>query len=382
MSDFFDFLEKKPLYYQEIDHNRIRVAYDILKDKISHPKTIHLIGTNGKGSTGRALAHFAFSAGLKVGHYSSPHILEFNERIWINGQNVTDSTLQNAHKRLFKILGEEMSRALSYFEYTTLLAFIIFENVDLIVLEAGLGGEFDATSVAQNRIFSIITPIGFDHQAFLGESIQEIATTKIKSVKKEALIAPQIYDEVVNVAQKLSKELNFRLHLAKLESRLEQKVEKILSQKAYPEFLVSNIKVAIQALDILGIDFSFEALEDLEIFGRFYKIAPNITVDVGHNLLSAKAIVKELPKDTLLIYNSLQDKDYYEILKSLKPKIKEVEIIPISNQRASNQSELKNSLKKLNIPFKEFTADLKDGENYLVFGSFYTVEAFLRSLRT
>jgi len=206
----FDFLNQKPLYYKEIDHERVHLAYALLKPQVKHPKTVHIVGTNGKGSTGRMLAHLAYKSGLSVGHYSSPHILKFNERIWLNGLDASDEILEIAHQKLFGILGQEMSEALSYFEYTTLLAFIVFEDCDLMVLEAGLGGEYDATNVCDKEL-SIITPIGIDHQAFLGETIEEIAATKIRSIQKKVLLAPQVYDEVGEVAKEISDNVGVNL---------------------------------------------------------------------------------------------------------------------------------------------------------------------------
>ncbi|MBT8348202.1 MAG: bifunctional folylpolyglutamate synthase/dihydrofolate synthase, partial [Sulfurovum sp.] len=195
MQPFDRFLENKPLYYKEIDHERVHTAYGILKPHIREPRTIHVVGTNGKGSTGRMVAYLAHKSGLSVGHFSSPHILRFNERIWLNGSDSRDDVLEEAHQKLFRILGNEISEKLSYFEYTTLLALVVFEHCDLMVLEAGLGGEFDATNVC-DKVLSIITPIGIDHQAFLGESIEEIAGTKIRSIQTQVLLAPQVYDEV------------------------------------------------------------------------------------------------------------------------------------------------------------------------------------------
>jgi len=200
--NFVDFISNKPLYYKEIDHKRVHIAYAILKRHIKHPQTIHIVGTNGKGSTGRIVAHLAHKSGLSVGHYSSPHIIKFNERIWINGSDSSDDTLETAHQKLFAILGKDISNGLSYFEYSTLLALVVFQKCDLIVLEAGLGGEFDATNIC-DKALSIITPIGIDHQAFLGETIKEIATTKINSIQKQMLLAPQVYDEVYEIAEKI-----------------------------------------------------------------------------------------------------------------------------------------------------------------------------------
>jgi len=208
------FLEHKPLYYKEIDHERVHKAYAILKPHIRHPRTVHIVGTNGKGSTGRMMAHLVYLQGMRhwsVGHYSSPHILKFNERIWLDGSDASDEVLEVAHQRLFGILGKEVADVLSYFEYTTLLAFVVFENCDLIVLEAGLGGEYDATNVC-DKALSVITPVGIDHQVFLGESIEEIAATKIRSIQKKALLAPQPYGEVVAVAKQIVKEKKAALY--------------------------------------------------------------------------------------------------------------------------------------------------------------------------
>ncbi len=125
----------------------------MLKPHLNRPKKIiHIVGTNGKGSTGRIMATLLKESSYSVGHYSSPHILKFNERIWINGENISDKLLEENHKRLFKILGRDISRSLSYFEYTTLLAFIATQDLDILILEAGLGGEFDATNVVDKDL--------------------------------------------------------------------------------------------------------------------------------------------------------------------------------------------------------------------------------------
>ncbi len=200
---FKKYLNKKPLYFDEIDYKRVHFAYSILKSYIKHPKTVHIVGTNGKGSTGRIIAHLA-KCNIRVGHFSSPHIKKFNERIWIDGDDINDNDLNFAHIKLYSILGQEISDALSYFEYTTLLALVAFENLDLIVLEAGLGGEFDATSVS-NKFLTLITPIGIDHQLFLGETIEEIASTKIRSIQKRVLLAKQTHLEVNQIAKNIDK---------------------------------------------------------------------------------------------------------------------------------------------------------------------------------
>jgi len=378
----FDFLNQKPLYYKEIDHERVYLAYGLLEPHIKHPRTVHIVGTNGKGSTGRILAYLAFKSGLNVGHYSSPHILKFNERIWLNGLDASDEVLEVAHQKLFGILGQEMSEALSYFEYTTLLAFVVFENCDLMVLEAGLGGEYDATNVCDKEL-SIITPIGIDHQAFLGESIEEIAATKIRSIQKKVLLAPQVYDEVVEVAKQISDNVGASLVVAQIFEGTHKgypydALQHIAKQKGWGEYLIDNANVALQALDILNIKYDVNDLKNLELFGRFYAISDNIRIDVGHNPLAAKAIEKALDKKVVLIYNSLDDKDYEEVLRILKPKVKRVEIIAITSQRATTLEAIEKVLQTVGLQYSDFKNEIKEEENYLVFGSFYVVEAFLK----
>ena len=370
------FLEAKPLYYKEIDHERVHMAFGMLKPHIKQPRTVHIVGTNGKGSTGRMVAHLAYKSGLKVGHYTSPHIMKFNERIWIDGFDSSDEVLEAAHQRLFKILGKEMSESLSYFEYTTLLAFVVFENCDLMVLEAGLGGEFDATNVCDKEL-SIITPIGIDHQAFLGENIEEIAATKIRSIQKQVLLAPQVYDEVVEVAKAISAKKGARLVFSRSAS---PEVMSIAKQKGWGAYLVDNAMVALQALEALDIDYNIDDLLSLELFGRFYQLTENIRIDVGHNPLAARAIEETLDDKVVLIYNSLDDKDYEEVLRILKPKVKRVEIIPIESQRAITLEAIEKALDKVEIEYNYFDEKINKDEHYLVFGSFYVVEEFLKKM--
>jgi len=387
------FLNKKPLYYKEIDHERVHIAYAMLKPHIRRPKTVHIVGTNGKGSTGRMISYLAWCQGVRseelggrsysVGHYTSPHILKFNERIWLDGADASDAVLEMAHQRLFSILGQEMSEALSYFEYTTLLAFVIFEKCDLMVLEAGLGGEFDATNVCDKEL-SVITPIGIDHQAFLGENIEEIAATKIRSIQKLALLAPQPYPEVLEIAKTIADEVGAVLRQAQEPKNISVaelvEVSEVAKAKGWGEYLIDNAMVALKALELLDIDYDINDLYDLELFGRFYPLTKHIRIDVGHNPLAAQAIVKAMEPETVLIYNSLDDKDYEAVLRTLKPKVKRVEIIPIESQRATTMEAIEAAVEKVGLSYRLFNGKLDENEHYLVFGSFYTVEAFLNAI--
>jgi len=346
---------------------------------------IHIIGTNGKGSTGRIMATLLQASGKRVGHFSSPHILKFNERIWINGEDISDESLEEAHVKLYHILGQEMSEALSYFEYTTLLALVAMEELDIVILEAGLGGEFDATSIVKKDL-SVITPIGLDHQDFLGDTIESIATTKINSIEKEAVVGFQPHIEVYDIARDISNDKGSKLYiLEEYYNRTEaKKIEEIIKKMGWSYYLYENSLLAINALDILNLSYNIDDLKLIKLFGRFYSILPNVIIDVGHNLLATEAIIKALEekygdKKVVLVYNSLNDKDYSAILKRIKQHIKRVEIISIETQRALEITELEQKLKELSIEFDVFK-NINNYENYLVFGSFYVVEAFIKKI--
>lgn len=373
------FLGDKPLYYKHIDHKRIKIAFDAINKSLKLPKVIHIVGTNGKGSTGRMIAHLLCKSGFSVGHYTSPHILKFNERFWLNGNECNDEMLEFAHKRLYGILDQEISRELSYFEYTTLLALFIFEECDYLVLEAGLGGEHDATNVTP-KVLSIVTPIDYDHQAFLGEKIEDIAATKLKSIDKRAIIAFQPHSEVVDIAEKIAKEKNTQLIFVQSDYK-KDKIKQIAQQNHWGSFLCDNAKSACLALDTLEIKYDINDLSSWQMMGRYFAYAPNVRLDVGHNMLAAKALVGMMEDDTILIYNTYEDKPYKEILKVLKSKIKKLLIIPIDSPRALAVEKLEAALEELDINYGFFDNTIKDNEKYLVFGSFSVVESFLKIMK-
>jgi len=368
------FLEAKPLYYDEIDYTRMPRVYESIEHSLKIPKIIHIIGTNGKGTTGRFLAQALFNIGFNVGHYTSPHILEFNERIWLNGFDVSDDVLEDAHSELQKLLPVEQSDSLSYFEYTTLLAIIIYKDCEYIVLEAGLGGVNDATAVFP-KILTLVTPIAKDHEAFLGDTLEEIATTKLRAVQKTAILGLQ-KDEVYTIASSTCREV-FRVEelLGKNDLNNINIISKDLKLENYLE---QNLSLAISALNFLKIKYKTTNFKDARLFGRLSKIAKNIIVDVGHNALAASSIVSALSGNKYtIIYNSYKDKDYKEILSIIKPIALHVEIIAVDDKRVESETIMNNVLDNLNIEHRKFKK-INAENNYLVFGSFSVVEAFLK----
>lgn len=370
-----EFLKYKTLYYDKIDFSFVKSSWEKLSKKIKLPFVIHIVGTNGKGSTGRFLAHYLHKKEFKVLHYSSPHILKFNERIWINGSDVSDENLELAHRFLQDLFEIELLEKLTYFEYTTLLAFYLSKDFDYLVLEAGLGGEFDATNVVENNL-SLITTIGLDHQSFLGNSVEEIAATKMRSVDNKMLIGYQVFSEVVKTAyevkEQILKERNRNIEIFEV-----KEFDKYTINDKFASYLKRNLHLVIACLQELKIPIDTKLFDDVKLFGRCQKIAPNITIDVGHNPLAATVMAKEFEnKKVTLIYNSYADKDYTEVLKILKPIIKELVIIELDDKRVVKKEELLKVIKQLNITNIE-TIKIEENEEYLVFGSFLVVEKFL-----
>lgn len=376
------FLSQKPLFYDVIDLDRFPKAYRSIRDSLPQPKIIHIVGTNGKGSTGRFLAVALHHAGKKTGHYTSPHILEFNERIWINGAEISDAALEEAHQHLLNLLDPTIAGALSYFEYTTLLAMIAYAECEYVVLEAGLGGEFDATNVF-DKVLSIFTPIDFDHAAFLGSIIDSIAATKLRSMQYTALLGKQKHPEVETIARTIAGEKGCGLH--RVEECITAEQEKLALQLALKnglsDYLRDNLELAMVAFALLGYEVKEKLFDQSALFGRLTKIAPNVTLDVGHNALAARAIADAFSgKKVTLVYNTYADKNYREILTLLSPIIEKVEIIEVNEARIVERHLLETALDDLGIVYGAFEY-IREDNRYLVFGSFSVAEAFLKRVK-
>lgn len=371
-----EFLKYKTLYYDKIDFSTVENSWLLLSEKIELPFVIHLVGTNGKGSTGRFLAHYLNKKDYKVLHYSSPHIVKFNERIWIDGSDVEDNLLEEAHRFLQNLFPLELLSKLTYFEYITLLALYLSQDKDYLVLEAGLGGEFDATNVVQNDL-SLITTIDLDHQDFLGNTIEEIAATKMRSVDNHMLIGYQINNEVYDIAKNVKEQIK-KDRDREIIIQFVKDFEKYPINNKYASYLKRNLHLVIEALESLNIPIDLEVFDDVQLFGRCQKIKENITIDVGHNPLAAKVLLKEFEnKKITLIYNSYENKDYEKVLKILKPIIKQIHILELDDKRIVSKNNLVDIIEDLNI-ISTNTLEINEEDEYLVFGSFLVVEEFLK----
>ncbi|EAK9876973.1 bifunctional folylpolyglutamate synthase/dihydrofolate synthase [Campylobacter lari] len=378
-------LSQKTMHVQKISRFFMFSMYEKYKKSIPKTKNIQIIGTNGKGSTGRFLALLLLEQGYKVGHYTSPHIFDFNERFWLNGKITSNELLEKAHEELESVFLDDVKK-LSYFEYATFLAFFVFKDCDYVVLEAGVGGEYDATSVFEID-FSIFTKIGFDHQDLLGKNLDEIARTKLKAMSTKALINHKQEVKVLNLAQKIANLKQASLNISSLDKNtiIYPCVQEYIQKYNLASFLKDNLFLALEAFSKICVKNEKELIQrisnlpKLDLKGRCEQISQNIFVDVGHNEMAALTLAEIFKeKKVHLVYNCFLDKDFYKILRALKPIIKIVEIYEYeSKDRPLAGSVLLENLEKLDIAHQKFEQIKKD-ELYLVFGSFVLVENFLR----
>ncbi|EAJ0335612.1 Mur ligase family protein [Campylobacter lari] len=378
-------LSQKTMHVQKISRFFMFSMYEKYKKFIPKTKNIQIIGTNGKGSTGRFLALLLLEQGYKVGHYTSPHIFEFNERFWLNGKITSNELLEKAHEELESVFLDDVKK-LSYFEYATFLAFFVFKDCDYVILEAGVGGEYDATSVFEID-FSIFTKIGFDHQDLLGKNLDEIARTKLKAMSAKALINHKQEVKVLNLAQKIANLKQASLNISSLDKNtiIYPCVQEYIQKYNLASFLKDNLFLALEAFSKICAKNEKELIQcisnlpKLDLKGRCEQISQNIFVDVGHNEMAALTLAEIFKeKKVHLVYNCFLDKDSYKILRALKPIIKIVEIYEYeSKDRPLAGSVLLENLEKLDIAYQKFE-QIKKNELYLVFGSFVLVENFLR----
>ena len=346
--------------------NTIRLM-DALGNPHNRYRTIHIAGTNGKGSVSHLLAAILQQAGYKVGLYTSPHLVEFEERIRVNGkmidqQYVVDFVEQ--HKKLF----DEIEP--SFFEATMAMAFDYFaySNVDVAVVEVGLGGRLDSTNIIQPKL-SVITNISFDHMEFLGDTLEKIAFEKAGIIK---LNTPVVIGEVLAqtrpVFEAKAKELNAPLYFAEEQITVAFKNyegDKMRIETSDNEFVVGlcgnyqlkNIATtlaAVQQLKRLNFEIPHVALvsglENVNQISRFQgrwqelQHSPKVIADTGHNVAGIQFVVEQLKAQTYktlhIVIGMVSDKDITAVL-AILPKDAKYYFTQANISRALPANELK-----------------------------------------
>ena len=300
------------------------------------------------------------------------------------GRDATDEELDFAHEFLQESLPAEFKDSLSYFEYLTLAAAVLFRDCDYCVIEAGMGGEFDATS-SFGRILSLFTPIGTDHLGMLGQNLEQIAHTKLITMDKEAILSDEMSEVPLSIARQIAEQKGTHLRFAaELLSKSEQaQIAEFCAHNNLPKFQISNLALALAAMKFLNLKFEISQLPPLNLRGRMEALAPNLRVDVGHNELAAQQVAREITeiyggKKIVLIYNAFADKDVAAVLRTLAPVVERVEIFnyEVADREMAAEA-ITRALDALKIPHSPFRGELRADEEYLVFGSFHLVENFI-----
>ncbi|WP_372794030.1 folylpolyglutamate synthase/dihydrofolate synthase family protein [Lutibacter sp.] len=287
-------------------------------------KSIHVAGTNGKGSTSHMIASILQEAGYKVGLYTSPHLKDFRERIKINGEVILKDEVVDFIEENNSFLKQHN---LSFFEMTVGLAFDCFakKEVDIAVIEVGLGGRLDSTNIITPEV-SVITNIGFDHMQFLGETLSEIAFEKAGVIKNEVpVVIGEFQEETYPVFEKVAKEHESPLFLAS------STIKTSYVSDLEGNYQIHNIKTVLQSIAILktkGFSISEEniknglqkVVENTVLLGRWQtlKEQPKVICDTGHNKEGLYYVFKQLKQESFkklhIVFGVVNDKDLNSIL--------------------------------------------------------------------
>ncbi|MDP4865139.1 MAG: bifunctional folylpolyglutamate synthase/dihydrofolate synthase [Crocinitomicaceae bacterium] len=359
-------------------------------------KFIHVAGTNGKGSTSSMLASILTEAGEKVGLFTSPHIIDFRERIRVNGEMVSEQFVINFSN---DIRSKNISFSPSFFEISFLMALNYFSEskCTVCVIETGLGGRLDATNVI-TPLLSIITNIGIEHTQFLGDTIEEIATEKAGIIKNDI---PVIIGETTPTTKSI-----FTKIAHERKSNVIFSEEFPVSNKFTPPLLGDyqkrNLHTVLVACE--NLKHYFKGINDKTIssgltnltqntgfFGRLQIVQkdPLVLFDVSHNKDGIEATimaVSSLNKGQLhILYGSSADKDVNEIAE-LFPKEAKINFTTFSNTRSLSMQQLEVLNKKFNFSAKiysnppraleEIQSIANKQDTILVFGSFFLLSDF------
>ena len=389
---------------------------EALLDKLDNPhrklKTIHVAGTNGKGSVCSMLASVFTSMGYKTGLYTSPHLFDFNERIRINGEKISDDSLVDLAEKVIK-KAEKIEA--TFFEITTAIAFDYFasQNVDIAIIETGMGGQFDSTNVLK-PILSIITRVDVDHTEYLGDTIELIAAEKAGIIKPGT---PVILSENIEAVQQIIKQKansvgsefiyspdRFTEFNYTIDNELQLNIDAVSTNYQYKNLTVGiagtrqheNIKTVITALEIIGdamgiMPFNIfvglkNVVRNTGLCGRIQMVQsdPPIIFDVAHNPNSFAAL-----KSTLLeampytrftvVFAAMSDKDYASVLVELKEFCDAVILTRPNLERAATTAKLEEaarnagftSIETAATPNEAFVLGKEKNCPLLVAGSFY-----------
>ncbi len=429
LAQWLSYLENSHFKAIDLGLDRIKSVAKALDLLTPAPFVITVGGTNGKGTTCRLLETVLLKAGYRVGVYSSPHLLRYNERVRIQDQELPDE----AHTASFAFIEQHKRESLTYFEFSTLSALHLFKqaNLDVVILEVGLGGRLDATNIVDSDV-AVITSIDIDHVDFLGADREQIGFEKagIFRAHKPAIIGePNIPQRLLEHAKSLGCQIScrdqdwhFRLQ-AEHWDWCGQKVR--LKNLPCCQIPLANAATALATFEQLPFQISEEvirqSLQEVELVGRFQTLKPDVLfplaenlakpwadfpqmiIDVGHNPHAALYLAEKLTAlkakitgKIVAVCGILKDKDAQGVLSPLLPVIDEWHCVTLEGYRGQSGQALfvtlqqiaqgqshqlhANTASSVALGVKQALATTTAHDVILVFGSFHTVGEFLQLL--
>jgi len=378
---------------------------------------IHVAGTNGKGSTCAMLESIYRAAGLRAGLFTSPHLVSFRERIQVNRQLISEQDVVRLVEELQPLLKQfPADHHPTFFEVVTVMALRFFaaQKCDLVIWETGLGGRLDATNIV-TPLASVITNIAFDHQQWLGDTLEKIATEKAGIIKPGVPVVTATDEpEAMTVIEKIAKEKN--APLTKINSWEGRRVA-VPNQLGSPTWQPSQIEVLSlsgehQKLNAALALATVEALQNkipvskeniraglskVNWPGRLQLVArpsgQKLLLDSAHNVAGAKVLREALEKNSpatkrTLILGVLQDKDWQRICGILAPLASRIFTVPVSSERSANPGQLAAACRTANLSAEISACDslrgalekIPDNDSVVITGSLYLVGEALELL--
>lgn len=371
-----ELLTSQGKFYINLGLDRISAVLELLGNPQDKLKCIHVAGTNGKGSVCAIIAAILAKAGIKTGLYTSPHIFEYTERIQINGFDISK---EDFAKYLFEIceIADKNNIHLTEFEILTAVMFKYFadNDVDVVVLETGLGGRFDATNVIKSNLCSIITHIDLDHTERLGNTKSKIAFEKAGIIKKDCpVFTCEGYEEIKDKADECNS-------LFVMVTPFEDTSNLSLKGSCQQE----NLSLALAAVRYLFPQISEnliqEALKDIKHPCRFQICREDLIVDASHNPNGAAALRESLDfyypdKPRCFVFGCLRNKDYKKMMEILFSKGDDIYFYHFNNKNSCSIKELQESCE---FPSKIFTSleQLPQNSLKIICGSFYMLNEII-----
>lgn len=383
--------------------DRIKTVLQKLGNPQNKLKAIHIAGTNGKGSVSSMLASVFKTAEYKTGLFISPYIIDFRERIQINGEYISENDLC-VYTEKVKATGIRLIE----FEFITALAFLYFaeKNIDILICETGLGGRLDATNTLDNLVCAVITKIGLDHTAILGDTIEKITEEKCGILRDCTVItSPNQEENAVNVIKSHTNKLiqpdisNCKIIKSDITGNTFIYKESEFETHLSGEYQIDNAITVIETVYHSGYDIPYNILYKgikntffparLEVVSK----SPLVVIDGAHNPDGASVLAKELKKidgEVTAIIGMMKDKNYKEVLSVTLSLCKNAVAVEVENiPRSLTAEELKITAEEFCFTLKAANYDdaiikareLSGGKPIFVFGSLYLAAQMRKKLK-